>query len=100
MHSPLTELAISSPLSTDVPWTSGAVYTQPQKDEYERRAREQDIQEQERLDRLRMDLSRPMVYLDVEIKGKPIGRIVIVCHREALPPLCSQNRCSVFSTFP
>lgn len=40
--------------------------------------REQAIQEAERIDRLRMDLSRPMVYFDVAIKGRPVGRITMV----------------------
>uniref|UniRef100_A0A061QJN8 Peptidyl-prolyl cis-trans isomerase cyp40-like n=2 Tax=Tetraselmis sp. GSL018 TaxID=582737 RepID=A0A061QJN8_9CHLO len=69
----------------DVKWTSGFILTELQREEFERRVREQRWQEAERLDRLRADLTRPMVYLDVAIAGELVGRITIVLLNKEAP---------------
>jgi hypothetical protein len=68
-----------------IPWTSGTIYTAAQKREFEQKVEEQEHQFAEYLDRLRMDLSRPMVWLDVQIKGQYVGRITIVSPHSTSP---------------
>mmetsp|Transcript_44655 Transcript_44655/g.113025 ORF Transcript_44655/g.113025 Transcript_44655/m.113025 type:complete len:391 (-) Transcript_44655:100-1272(-) len=75
-----------------VPWTSGAIYTAGQKAEYEAKVAEQAIQEAEYLDRLRTDLSRPMVWLDISIKGRYVGRVTIVLFNKESPRAAENYR--------
>jgi hypothetical protein len=69
----------------DVLWTSGAVYTSEESSQYEAKQAAQAAAEAERRARLRADLSRPLVYLDVAIKGEPIGRMEFVLFTQESP---------------
>ncbi|KAG2430637.1 hypothetical protein HYH02_013635 [Chlamydomonas schloesseri] len=61
-----------------IPWTSGALYPP------EERLRVQEA-ERLRLEALRDNADLPMVYLDVAVKGKHIGRIKIVLFKNEAP---------------
>ncbi|GIL50027.1 hypothetical protein Vafri_6343 [Volvox africanus] len=61
-----------------IPWTSGALY----KPEEQQRVEES---ERLRLEKLRDDPNLPLVYLDIQIKGKYIGRMKIVLFKDQSP---------------
>lgn len=63
---------------TGTKWTSGALYN-----EFEREA--QVAAEKRRLEALRKDEDLPLVWLDVAIKGKHIGRIHFVLFMKDSP---------------
>jgi peptidyl-prolyl isomerase D len=65
-------------LSAGTKWTSGALY-----DDAARTALI--ATEQARLQALRNDEALPLVYLDVAIKGKPVGRIHLVLFTKQSP---------------
>ena len=59
----------SCPLPADVPWTSGAVYSDSQQAATEQRIAAENAAEQQRLLELKNNQHLPLVYMDIEIKA-------------------------------
>jgi peptidyl-prolyl isomerase D len=77
-------------MHTDLPWTSGAVYSKQEALQLGAAEKAREAAEQKRREDLRADLSLPIVYLDVTIKGEAAGRMEFVLFtREA--PLAAEN---------
>lgn len=64
--------------SPTIPWTSGALYSDADRDALL-------SAEARRLQTLKADKSLPLVFFDVEIKGKPVGRIQFVLFVKEAP---------------
>lgn len=73
-------------------WTSGAIYTEEERLAAVSRVQAVANQEQAYLDALRNNETLPMVWLDVEIKGKPVGRIEMVLFSHISPRAAENMR--------
>jgi hypothetical protein len=78
-------LRVTPCVHADVPWVSGTVYTAQELKDYRASQAAQVTAEAERRAKLRADLGRPLVYLDVEINGQPTGRMEFVLFSEEAP---------------
>ncbi|KAL4422341.1 hypothetical protein ABPG75_008538 [Micractinium tetrahymenae] len=66
-------------------WVSGAVYSEAEREALLKLYDDRKHSEDTYLERLRANESLPLVYLDVEIKGKPVGRIEMVLFPDISP---------------
>ena len=73
-----------------VGWVSGVVATQQKYESARASAEAVAKKEADRLAGLKANQSLPLVYFDVEIKGKPVGRIEMVLFTDA-SPRCAEN---------
>ncbi|KAI3424746.1 hypothetical protein D9Q98_008135 [Chlorella vulgaris] len=71
--------------SAELGWTSGTVVTEEERQAAASAAAASANKEQAYLDGLRNDERLPMVFLDVEIKGQPVGRIEMVLFTDVSP---------------
>lgn len=69
----------------DLPWTSGAVYSRQEALTVAAAEEAANAAERERRAALRADASRPLVWLDVAIRGEPIGRMEFVLFTKEAP---------------
>jgi peptidyl-prolyl isomerase D len=77
-------------MHADLPWKSGAVYSKQEALQLGAAEEAREAAEKKRRDELRADLSRPIVYLDVAIKGEAVGRMEFVLFTKEAP-LAAEN---------
>ncbi|KAF5834216.1 cyclophilin-type peptidyl-prolyl cis-trans isomerase [Dunaliella salina] len=76
--------------SPAVAWVSGVLYTNAQMEEYKSNKQARLGNEGARLATLKANKSLPLVWMDVSLKGTPLGRVEIVLFRD-VSPLASEN---------
>lgn len=79
-----------------VGWISGLLYTQNQLSEGQRVHAALKTAEERRIKELQDNMDLPMVYFDVSIKGKPVGRITYVLFSH-IAPRAAENFRALFS---
>jgi peptidyl-prolyl isomerase D len=79
-----------------VGWISGLLYSQSQLDEGRRIHTALKTAEELRIQQLRDNKDLPMVYFDVAIKGRPVGRITYVLFSH-IAPRAAENFRALFS---
>lgn len=72
-------------LHTGITWTAGAVYSTEELADWEKRADQARAVEAERLRKLRDDPELPLVWMDVALRGKKLGRIEMVLFVKEAP---------------
>lgn len=77
--------AVDTPHPPEIGWTSGTVMTQERFDVAQKRVDDERSAEASRLSSLRGDDRLPLVFFEVAIKGKPIGRIEFVLFTDTSP---------------
>jgi peptidyl-prolyl isomerase D len=77
-------------MHADLPWKSGAVYSRQEALKFGAAEEAREAAERKRREELRADMSRPIVYLDVSIKGDPAGRMEFVLFTKEAP-LAAEN---------
>lgn len=79
-------------VGADVPWTSGVMYIDSQRGAAESRIAAKNAKERQRLLDLRNNDHLPLVYMDVSIKGEPIGKMVFVLFPDEAPRAAENYR--------
>lgn len=75
-----------------IAWTAGALYTDAELEEYKARAATQKEAEAERLRTLRGNEELPLVWMDVALKGKALGRVEMVLFLKESPRAAENMR--------
>jgi len=72
-------------VSADVKWMSGSCVTRKEREMAKREFSSMQSKEKARLEKLKSNKSLPLVYFDVEIEKKPVGRIEMVLFTDISP---------------
>lgn len=68
-----------------VPWISGTCVLARERKDAQDKSERKEMDEKTRLAKLKANESLPLVYFDVEIKGRPVGRIEMVLYTDISP---------------